>query len=160
MEEKRFFKRAQQPRDSRVGRLEQVHLTLQLCLDLLERQSLCSQLAHAAKLGQRAKVVDRLAGLGSRRRRDDALFGPAANQPFAQTEQLFDVLNGVGRLDPLVICLRRRRGGEPQNLGVLLGHLVKLSRWLTKPCSCEPSSALLPPLLPASLPASWSCLWL
>ena len=46
MKEKSFLKRAQQARDSRVGRLEQVHLTLQLCLDLLERQSLCSQLAH------------------------------------------------------------------------------------------------------------------
>jgi hypothetical protein len=36
---------------------------------------------------------------------DDALLGPAANRLFAQTEKLFDLFDGVGRFDTLVICL-------------------------------------------------------
>ena len=128
MQQKRFFKRAEQMRDLSPSRLEQVHLALELCLHLLEGHSLATQLAEATELGQRDKVINRLARLRRQHGIHQANFGPAANHTFAETKQLFDLLNGVGRLDPLIICFRRCRRGKPENLAIaiLLGHLMKL----------------------------------
>ena len=105
VQQQSLLKRTQQSRDPSAGWLEQVHLALYLSLDLLERQPLPAQLAHASELSQRAEVVKRLTGFRRTRHRHDAFFGPAANHTFAESEQLFDFVNGVGRLDPLIVCL-------------------------------------------------------
>ena len=71
--------------------------------DLAQALTLRAQFAHTSKLRQRLKVVEEI----RRRRRslDDSLFSPTANRLFAQTEELFDLFDGIGRFDTLVICL-------------------------------------------------------
>src|SRR5207249_11488781 len=89
VQEQRFFKRREQPRDSDLPafRPKQTHLALQLRFDLLDGQTLCAHLAHAPEKRQRLKVISEVAGLADGRALNNARLGPAAYRALAQTEE-------------------------------------------------------------------------
>src|SRR4030095_2811231 len=115
------------PLDLGLRGFEKVHLTLQLGFNLFEREALPAQLTHSPELCQSAEVIERLACCRLRGRGNHALVSPTPNHPVAETKELFDFLDGVGRLDPLIVGFYRRRGREPENLGTFFGHPRKLS---------------------------------
>src|SRR5258705_9430584 len=107
IQHQRFFKWGPQSRDSGLTRsTEQTQLSLKLCLDLANAVALRAQFANSPKLSQRLEVVAEFVRVGGGRALDDALFGPATDRAFTQSEELFDFANGILCLNALVVSLR------------------------------------------------------
>src|SRR5947207_9052118 len=91
---------------------KQTHLALQLSFDLFDRQPLRTHFAHAAEHRERVKVVGEVTSLADRHPVNDSRLGPAAHSTLTQAKHLFDLANGITRLDSLIIRLSGNRRGE------------------------------------------------
>ena len=114
MQHERFFERGQQMRNLHVCIVgaKQTHLALELGFDLFDRQALRAHFTHAAEHRERVKVVSEIAGLTYWNAVNDSRLGPTAHGALAQTKHLFDLANGITRLDSLIVRLSRNRRGE------------------------------------------------
>src|SRR5215813_1012552 len=163
MHQQRFLERRQYVSHATRVALEQVHLSLKLSLDLLQRETLCPKLTHSPQHRQRLKVILRIVGRRSARRLYDALLGPTANHSLAQSEQLLYFSSRVERFYPLIVGLWLRPARELEYLAVFFGHRLGLDKTAAGllgtrlKLSFVFAPSLAAPLLLRPLPPAWIC---